>query len=115
SEDGIRAFHVTGVQTCALPILTVFGEDLATEWVRSLHQGEPWNALIRSLALRDGTLCPSQGQRGDIRWQIDGRDRARARCHDSGTLRALGAPDRGRVYQKLDSFSRRFRRAADSF
>src|SRR5690606_40482231 len=32
AEDGIRDFHVTGVQTCALPIsssgeLTVFGED----------------------------------------------------------------------------------------
>src|SRR5690606_40147765 len=24
-EDGIRALHVTGVQTCALPILTGFG------------------------------------------------------------------------------------------
>src|SRR5690606_40090357 len=24
AEDGIRAFHVTGVQTCALPILFVF-------------------------------------------------------------------------------------------
>src|SRR5690606_39582001 len=25
AEDGIRDFHVTGVQTCALPILAVFG------------------------------------------------------------------------------------------
>src|SRR5690606_40392695 len=25
AEDGIRAFHVTGVQTCALPILSFFG------------------------------------------------------------------------------------------
>src|SRR6266700_6642316 len=25
AEDGIRDFHVTGVQTCALPISTVFG------------------------------------------------------------------------------------------
>src|SRR5690606_41044505 len=25
AEDGIRDFHVTGVQTCALPILTVTG------------------------------------------------------------------------------------------
>src|SRR5690606_40137633 len=24
AEDGIRDFHVTGVQTCALPILTLF-------------------------------------------------------------------------------------------
>src|SRR5690606_40033178 len=25
AEDGIRDFHVTGVQTCALPIFSVFG------------------------------------------------------------------------------------------
>src|SRR5690606_39303727 len=25
AEDGIRDFHVTGVQTCALPILTIAG------------------------------------------------------------------------------------------
>src|SRR5690606_40012628 len=25
AEDGIRDFHVTGVQTCALPILILFG------------------------------------------------------------------------------------------
>src|SRR5690606_11153409 len=28
-EDGIRDFHVTGVQTCALPIFSEFGELLA--------------------------------------------------------------------------------------
>src|SRR5690606_41022408 len=29
AEDGIRDFHVTGVQTCALPILLHDGRDLA--------------------------------------------------------------------------------------
>src|SRR5690606_40342957 len=29
AEDGIRDFHVTGVQTCALPILTVLAAILA--------------------------------------------------------------------------------------
>src|SRR5690606_39752583 len=29
AEDGIRAFHVTGVQTCALPISRLLGSDLA--------------------------------------------------------------------------------------
>src|SRR5690606_40172300 len=29
SEDGIRGFHVTGVQTCALPISTRMPEDLS--------------------------------------------------------------------------------------
>src|SRR5690606_39886981 len=30
AEDGIRDFHVTGVQTCALPILGEIGYALAT-------------------------------------------------------------------------------------
>src|SRR5690606_40209017 len=29
--DGIRDFHVTGVQTCALPICTFFLQDLTAE------------------------------------------------------------------------------------
>src|SRR6266511_3769607 len=39
AEDGIRDFHVTGVQTCALPILTLRGtlpsraERLVAEWM----------------------------------------------------------------------------------
>src|SRR5690606_40605103 len=33
AEDGIRAFHVTGVQTCALPIFA------------SGERGTPWGAL----------------------------------------------------------------------
>src|SRR5690606_39738260 len=32
AEDGIRDFHVTGVQTCALPIL---------DWCRCLGEREP--------------------------------------------------------------------------
>src|SRR5690606_39372836 len=31
AEDGIRAFHVTGVQTCALPISTARDPQRATE------------------------------------------------------------------------------------
>src|SRR5690606_40766421 len=35
AEDGIRDFHVTGVQTCALPILSAPGiENPMTTWVR---------------------------------------------------------------------------------
>src|SRR5690606_40875394 len=30
AEDGIRDFHVTGVQTCALPIFLLFPELMAT-------------------------------------------------------------------------------------
>src|SRR5438046_10762261 len=32
AEDGIRDWSVTGVQTCALPILAVLGQSLPTFW-----------------------------------------------------------------------------------
>src|SRR5690606_40150166 len=35
AEDGIRDFHVTGVQTCALPIFTRLG-NLQQQWVAVL-------------------------------------------------------------------------------
>src|SRR5690606_40313909 len=51
AEDGIRDFHVTGVQTCALPILSeagTFGETeqllsklLAAEYAAQLAGGVP--------------------------------------------------------------------------
>src|SRR5690606_40718817 len=38
AEDGIRDFHVTGVQTCALPIFTRWWRARSSEWtlIRSL-------------------------------------------------------------------------------
>src|SRR5690606_40946862 len=40
AEDGIRAFHVTGVQTCALPILSLKTEDAAVHvWLAEHHAG----------------------------------------------------------------------------
>src|SRR6266511_4933999 len=39
AEDGIRDFHVTGVQTCALPILTPSGSVPSTR--RSFRTGSP--------------------------------------------------------------------------
>src|SRR5690606_40251001 len=32
AEDGIRDFHVTGVQTCALPILALAGRQSCSLW-----------------------------------------------------------------------------------
>src|SRR5690606_39365779 len=56
-----RDFHVTGVQTCALPILAV-GEDEAALWVRCADDTE---ALRRAVAERglvafiaDGSTLP---------------------------------------------------------
>src|SRR5690606_40551853 len=36
AEDGIRDFHVTGVQTCALPIYLVLGADALGHWFCSV-------------------------------------------------------------------------------
>src|SRR5437870_11518714 len=39
AEDGIRDGHVTGVQTCALPILKLHDVFLGGEWMKL----DPWN------------------------------------------------------------------------
>src|SRR5690606_39763171 len=49
-EDGIRDFHVTGVQTCALPICPDLG------WMRSLSGEDPAAREMRSLAIGVVTL-----------------------------------------------------------
>src|SRR5690606_39451389 len=54
AEDGIRAFHVTGVQTCALPIwLHREAVALLDAWAEQAH-GAPYDALDpeRQAALR---------------------------------------------------------------
>src|SRR5690606_39458105 len=51
AEDGIRGFHVTGVQTCALPILN--GQPVATaaELLQALDAASPdaaWTLEVKS-------------------------------------------------------------------
>src|SRR5690606_39933170 len=41
AEDGIRDFHVTGVQTCALPILPLLVADAEAGVVGAAHSGRP--------------------------------------------------------------------------
>src|SRR5436309_7435980 len=41
AEDGIRDFHVTGVQTCALPISPSVTRRLITDFARQPHAGPP--------------------------------------------------------------------------
>src|SRR5690606_39358207 len=43
--DGIRDFHVTGVQTCALPICYLLkdeGVDNVVRAIRTIHDGATW-------------------------------------------------------------------------
>src|SRR5690606_40949139 len=50
AEDGIRVFHVTGVQTCALPISGKRTEKLplpsAASHGPSPHTSAPWSATV---------------------------------------------------------------------
>src|SRR5690606_40209695 len=46
AEDGIRDFHVTGVQTCALPIWAVRGFSGRPE-----HAGWLWSLVLLATAL----------------------------------------------------------------
>src|SRR5690606_41121936 len=66
AEDGIRVFHVTGVQTCVLPIL---GALLVRRWKRQLTfvmQPEPQpgaRALHDALRRRAGITTTYAGER----------------------------------------------------
>src|SRR5207302_7615765 len=46
AEDGIRDFHVTGVQTCALPILPHHPEDIVLTRSDYLAMPRQYGALI---------------------------------------------------------------------
>src|SRR5690606_40820223 len=84
AEDGIRDFHVTGVQTCALPIST----SRSPSWARwrmpattdiALTAGAVprWRGLVMLLAIATGVL---------LLWQADpnapeiGRASCREKC-----------------------------------
>src|SRR5690606_40153197 len=50
AEDGIRDFHVTGVQTCALPILPTEPGTDAEQWITLVapqHRGHRLGLLIK--------------------------------------------------------------------
>src|SRR5690606_39448590 len=68
AEDGIRDFHVTGVQTCALPICSTVGPgEEVTYTIRAADfEGNPVDAEV-SLALVDlATLSLVQPNSGPI-------------------------------------------------
>src|SRR5690606_41184403 len=67
AEDGIRVFHVTGVQTCALPICTkvrhgfMLGKDSKIFTWNRLEK--PWN-FAKNRSHRRGTRSP-QGRKAE--------------------------------------------------
>src|SRR5690606_39497596 len=42
AEDGIRDFHVTGVQTCALPICLAYPDDIAEKLELTDTRAQAW-------------------------------------------------------------------------
>src|SRR5690606_725546 len=54
AEDGIRDFHVTGVQTCALPILEQIGKDVIGGFIQGLKEKykelrDYWRDIVESM------------------------------------------------------------------
>src|SRR5690606_40106436 len=89
AEDGIRDFHVTGVQTCALPILaTALGQALgaklqpAARVPRRLPAGR-WRAYAGDLAGAFATLTPVA-----VRLEI-----GRASCRERGGKWGVGGAE----------------------
>src|SRR5690606_39496135 len=50
AEDGIRAFHVTGVQTCALPISNTRSM-FVSGWTIATRAGLAWLVVVGTLLL----------------------------------------------------------------
>src|SRR5690606_39730336 len=87
AEDGIRVFHVTGVQTCALPILPAEG---SLTYVHDPHDPVPTvgGALLMA-GSPDGGLSYQPGSR-DQR-VLDGRSDKIGRASCRGERRSAGA------------------------
>src|SRR5205807_5239830 len=65
AEDGIRDYKVTGVQTCALPILEV-----SDRIVVAAHEGRHHDAIThlqRAIALWRAMACPYEGAKSRLR------------------------------------------------
>src|SRR5690606_40182047 len=103
AEDGIRDFHVTGVQTCALPISRMIISFLAS------HGGSSARALIT--AMREGNLQAKPGivvtnnrDSAIFHWCLDNdievRQIGRASCREGEEI-AVDDASRGREQQDV--------------
>src|SRR5690606_39794828 len=78
AEDGIRDFHVTGVQTCALPILHLLGGKYVNDPIRPEQSGTP-EAPIRYRAYGDGEPVLTSDEPRGLEIAIDLRNRSHIR------------------------------------
>src|SRR5690606_39895352 len=91
AEDGIRDFHVTGVQTCALPISSsscCWPAASRSRWAprrsrscsRSSSRTRPVSAAARSSAASPASPCWARseerrvGKEGSLRWAACGQE-----------------------------------------
>src|SRR5690606_39717198 len=101
AEDGIRDFHVTGVQTCALPI-----------WVRYEHMAYNYdNRMIAGRTREDGTPCGFGGCRYSR--PADRKDRFDNLSPKLGLLYQLAADHQLRSEERRVGQERRTRRSQD--
>src|SRR5690606_41090676 len=88
AEDGIRDFHVTGVQTCALPIWLGFNGADELEFYMFRGTGEWLGQLARFEALGDFSADPlkiEDAKKGERRvYRQIGRASCRERVEISG-------------------------------
>src|SRR5690606_18083935 len=77
AEDGIRDFHVTGVQTCALPIFAYFRFDIESREFRSWFVGDTHSLQEVSFIPRsanapegDGWLIGTASNYADMRTEL---------------------------------------------
>src|SRR5690606_40678860 len=76
AEDGIRDFHVTGVQTCALPIFTWAGAS-PNELFRLLHYYEYCGGGFELRAVEAVNLSAGDGDAVEARYYLGGRSEER--------------------------------------
>src|SRR5207302_9031431 len=59
AEDGIRDFHVTGVQTCALPISLTIGPMMTRGKVKIAAIEPPFSGVTMNQATSVGKIAPN--------------------------------------------------------
>src|SRR5690606_40920435 len=94
AEDGIRDFHVTGVQTCALPIcLLVHESDRAhcRTIMRKVAEGGAAEDFEMRLVREDGRVCwvachwrRMSGEGATARLRMSAEEIGRASCRERG-------------------------------